>query len=165
MELSRFLLHLVLGVALGASLVTDLRERRIPDLVTLPALAAALLVRGWLAGPGSLGAGLAGAAVALAPFLLACAVGGVGMGDVKLMAVVGAALGFPGAITAVLLVAVTGAVQALVAAARAGAVVRTLQRAAALLGFRSRRRAPAGPVTVPYGVSICVGTVLAVLAA
>src|SRR5689334_13958026 len=134
MELLRQAPLAVLALALAVSLVTDLRSRRILDAVTLPALAVCLLLRMAL-GMGL--SGLAGAAVALGPFLLVCAVGGMGIGDVKLMAVAGAALGFPGALEAVLLVALAGGVQA--ALAIAWALVRGR---------------PARGLKVPYGVAI-----------
>jgi Flp pilus assembly protein protease CpaA len=164
MDPAQLLLLLVLGAALGASLAADVAERRIPDLVTFPAFAAGLALRAvaGAGGPGGLLAGLAGAAVAGAPFLLVWARGGMGLGDVKLMAVVGMALGPRGATAAVLLVGVAGAIQALLAMARAGGLVHGLQRCAALLGLRGASGLPPA-VQVPYGVSICAGSVLAAL--
>ena len=69
----------------------DVRARRVPNWLTAGGLAAALVLR---AAEGTMGAGLAGALYLGVPFLLLwCLFGGVGAGDVKLAAALGAALG------------------------------------------------------------------------
>ncbi len=85
----------LLGVPLA---VIDVRSRRLPDWLTIPAFAGviALLGAGALAGrqPGHFGQAILGA-TALAGFYLALMVirpGGMGLGDVKLAASVGAVL-------------------------------------------------------------------------
>lgn len=80
----------------------DLREHRLPDRILLPALAgvAALLVlAGALAGDWARIVGtIGGAAVLFAVYLLLAVLarGGIGGGDVKLAALLGAALGYFG---------------------------------------------------------------------
>ena len=76
--------------------VIDLEQRRLPDVIVLPALAVALVVRPG----GDLGTTVAGAGAALALFLLLYALGrrlygpgALGMGDVKLAALIGAVVG------------------------------------------------------------------------
>ncbi len=76
--------------------VIDLEQRRLPDVIVLPALALALVVRPG----GDLGATVAGAVAAGALFLLLHALGrrlygpgALGMGDVKLAALIGAVVG------------------------------------------------------------------------
>jgi prepilin peptidase CpaA len=75
----------------------DLRTRRIPQALTLGGAAAGLafhlLSGGWTAG----GTSLAGWGLGLAVFLVPFALGGLGAGDVKLMAALGAWLG-PGTV-------------------------------------------------------------------
>ena len=82
-----------IAVVVGIAIVTDLRSRRIPNTLTFPAIAIALLVR--FALQGFLGLGLAAAGAVVAPVvLLAVHFGkGIGMGDLKLAAAVGAKLG------------------------------------------------------------------------
>lgn len=68
----------------------DVRARRVPNWLTAGGLAAALVLR---AAEGGMGAGLAGALYLGVPFLLLWLLFGVGAGDVKLAAALGAALG------------------------------------------------------------------------
>jgi leader peptidase (prepilin peptidase) / N-methyltransferase len=85
----------LLGIPLA---VIDVRSRRLPDLLTLPAFAGVILLLGAGAAAdhqlGHFGRAIGGAA-ALAGFYLALMVirpGGMGLGDVKLAASVGAVL-------------------------------------------------------------------------
>lgn len=84
----------ILG-ALALVAVLDLQSRLIPDVVTLPALAYALAVaaaRGLApAGEAALGALVGGGVVLLVAVVSRGAMGG---GDIKLMAMLGAALGW-----------------------------------------------------------------------
>jgi len=84
---------LVAGGFAAICLVTDLRERKIFNVVTYPALAAGFMLA--LAFGGVPGAELAlfGAAVGALPALVAFLAGALGGGDVKLMAALGALVG------------------------------------------------------------------------
>lgn len=160
----------ILAVALAISLVTDLRSRRILDAVTLPAtgllLLARLLLSGW-DGPYGMAVGVVGALAGWAVFRMLAWCGGMGLGDVKLVAAVGAALGWPLILRALLFTAIAGGVQALVVAVGSGRLGPALRGAGALLlrGLGSTRReaAPEQGLSVPYAVAIAAGTVLAVL--
>ena len=118
--------------ALGVPLAfIDVRERRLPDTLTLPSYPASLLLLGVAApfvpgGAGRLGHAVIGMAAAVALFflLLLAFPAGLGVGDVKLAGPLGAYLGWLGAtafvaglLAAWLLAAVTGL--GLVAAGRA----------------------------------------------
>jgi len=109
---------MVLLVPVGAAVVWDLRTREIPDWIPLAILGWASLATAaglhqvtWTGGVmgALLGLGLAGAVFYL---------GGLGGGDVKLLAAIGAAVG-PAALLSILAwTAAAGAVLALVALAR-----------------------------------------------
>ena len=71
----------------------DVRSYRIPNLLTLPALAAALVVSPWCGAAGGSLEAMLGAATGFALLLLPYAVGGMGAGDVKALMALGAWLG------------------------------------------------------------------------
>lgn len=86
---------LLLTSTMAAASVTDLRARVIPDRLTVPAAAAGLALAAVTGGPaGPLIAAAAGVAVALPLYIVArIRPAGMGMGDVKLVAVIGIYLG------------------------------------------------------------------------
>ena len=135
----------VLGLCLAISVYTDLRWRLILDVVTAPALLLELLLLGQAGGKEQLYSSLAGMAALFLPLFLSSLPKRplIGEGDAKLMAVVGAAAGWPSALLVLFWVSVAGGVQA----------------AAALAWARVRRQEK--PEYVPYGVAIAAGTVLA----
>lgn len=101
--------------ALAAIVVLDLKIRIIPDVITLPGLAYALgLAAVATRGPTMLEAGL-GALVAGGLVLLVAIVsrGGMGGGDIKLMAMLGAAVGWRDALVALALSQIVAALIAL----------------------------------------------------
>jgi Flp pilus assembly protein protease CpaA len=134
---------LVLLAALSIGVVTDLRRRRIPNAVTLPALALVIGLFGATGGWPLVQNCLVGMVICGLPLLLAALPGWVGMGDVKLIAVCGAAAGFPAALTVLLLVTVAGGAQA------------------ALQVLVARLRGKGRPTHVPYACSIAAGTLAA----
>jgi leader peptidase (prepilin peptidase)/N-methyltransferase len=100
LELVAFLVLTAVSIALA---LIDLDTKRLPNVIVLPSLlagilllGAAALVRGDIAA--LIGAGVGGAALFVLYFLLALFSGGrgMGMGDVKLSAVLGLYLGFLG---------------------------------------------------------------------
>lgn len=97
--------------------LTDLRTRRIPNLVTVPGVAVALLVAApsmWTLSEAAAGAGLA-LVLGIAAYIAGR--GALGMGDVKLGAVIGGVLGVSLVPAFLLLASCLGAVGALIALA------------------------------------------------
>ena len=122
----------VIGVGLTAC-VTDLRSRRIPNVLTFGAAAAALVygaaTGGWT-GVGSAALGwLIGAVVFIIPFAL----GGLGGGDVKLLAAIGAWLGPAGAFWVALYAGVAGGVMALAVSLSTGYLRQAVSNVSLLL--------------------------------
>lgn len=98
--------------ALSAVAVTDLCSFRIPDLVTLPGLVYALVTAAAGYQPAGLVRALVGLLVCGGLLLVAAVVtrGGIGGGDIKLMALLGAALGWERGLVALAASQVVGAV-------------------------------------------------------
>ena len=70
--------------------VTDIRSRRIPNWLVFPFLLAGLVVSTWVAGWHGLGESLGGMLLGGLIYGLMAMMGGMGMGDVKLCAAIGA---------------------------------------------------------------------------
>lgn len=146
------------------SAVSDLRSRRIPNLVTLPALVLALALRGLLGGEAFV-AGLAGAGIALAVGLIFFSLGAFGGGDGKLMMAMGAFLGTDRLLAAFVLMALTGGVLALIEIVRSRAAFSTFLNLQQMLVTRSaggislRNVSSSAVLTVPYGVAIAIGAI------
>ncbi len=121
-----------LALLLGFAVVTDSKERRIPNALTALTFALGLVTRGVLDGPSGLTSALLGAGVACGLMLPGWLLGGMGAGDVKLMAAAGAWLGPVGALYGVLFSLIAGGVFAAVVALRRGVLQRALFGAAVL---------------------------------
>ncbi len=165
-EVARLVLMLS---AATAGCVMDLWKRRIPDLVTWPALGAGLIlsfVEGGLGGAferGLVSSVLGGAFCGFVFGMFYLWNRGMGAGDVKLMAAIGALSGFSGSLGIAMCVGIAGAVLALVWIVASRRVGEQLQRL-----VRRFRRTPKEPaqgaaprerLTVPYGIAILAGAV------
>lgn len=152
--------EILLVALLLASVVDDLRRRRISNWLTLPALllalALALAEGGWGGLTHGLAGALTGAGVAGGLFVvLWLFTGGIGGGDAKLMTAVGALVGFPAALGVLLFVSIAGGVQGVLAfAASRPASKRWLHR----IGVPGTDD-PAFGRKVRYALAIAVGTV------
>ena len=91
--LSNHLLIMIMLTLLAIALLSDLRERRIPNQLVVIGLLLGLGGHTWLAGVGGLTVAASGALVGLLCFLPLYISGGLGAGDAKLMAMCGAFLG------------------------------------------------------------------------
>jgi prepilin peptidase CpaA len=178
-------IYALLGASLAISVVTDLRSREIKDIVTYPSFVLALMLRlaggaserqqegaaaalagawGGLAGPG-LASGVLGAVVGSVPFLILHLTSrgqAFGLGDVKLMAVVGAGVGFPMILACLVFVVVVGGLEAVLVLLWQGKLLRTLggmlRWAASKAGLARDAPGSLQGGGVPYGVAIALGT-------
>jgi prepilin peptidase CpaA len=128
----------ILGLLVAfAACITDLKSRRIPNVLTFGATAAALVFHtingGWSGLVGSVEGWLVGAAIFFLPFAL----GGLGAGDVKLLAALGAWVGPLDAVWISLYTGIAGGVLALVVAASTGYLRQALSNVWLLLSHWS----------------------------
>jgi prepilin peptidase CpaA len=158
----------VLAVLLIAAVVLDLRERRIPNKITLPGLLMGLALGVVLEG-GFPTVALAGACLAFFLSFPLVALGGLGAGDSKLLTAVGAFVGPGGLLPLVFYGALAGAGLAIASSVRRRAFLGLLLTSGSLLtywvtfGRRGERAAldMPGAKTVPYAVAIAAGAVAA----
>jgi prepilin peptidase CpaA len=158
-----------LVIAAGvAATVIDVRERRVPNLLTMPLASIGLLLAMTGLGEIALGAALGGLGLGLALLLPAHVFGATGAGDVKLLAAFGTLLGPAGVFDAFLYGAIAGGAIALGVAVARGRLRQTLQGTALLVTTRNRVAAaviedPAANNRFPYAPAIALGAALAAL--
>jgi prepilin peptidase CpaA len=111
----------------------DVRERRIPNLVTGPAVLAALALHMISGGWPELGDAALAGLIAGAIFLIFFLAGGMGAGDVKLMAAVGCFTGLSQLFVVMLATVIAGAIFALAVGIYNGRLCETLRNVGALL--------------------------------
>lgn len=155
---------ILLSAALLAAALTDAAHQRIPNIITYPLAACGLVCHAASAGTTGLIFALTGILAGVALLLPFYMLGGMGAGDVKLLAASGSILGPAGIFTAAIYTAIAGGFYALFVLWRYGALQD------ATYGFvpvpPKRIKATAGKAGLPrlcYGVAISLGTVLAVL--
>src|SRR5262245_42608447 len=108
---------LILG---GIACVCDIRARRIPNLVTFGGAALGIAYSTWAGGLFGLVSGVGGWLIGAVLFMPMFLLGGMGAGDVKLAACIGAWLGPMPALFVALYSAIAGGVMAVVVALAAG---------------------------------------------
>jgi prepilin peptidase CpaA len=157
---------ILIAVVVGIAIVTDVRSRRIPNSLTFSALGAALVVRFAFQGWAGLGLALVGAIIAPLVLLIVHAGRGIGMGDLKLAAAVGAFFGPVAAVVAMLASAILGGVLAMALLMQRGQLLAEFF-SLFLVGvpFLKRKLATDSPAdaspqvtTMPYGVAIAIGS-------
>ena len=159
----------VAGLALAAA-AWDLRSGRVPNALTIGAAGIAFLISGLHAGLGGFAQSLLGWLVGLALFLPLFIVGGLGGGDVKLLAAFGACLGPIGALWAALWASLVGGVLALVVGAAHGYLSEAFRNLGAIVGvwltvgpslIRGASLGDARGPRLVYAVPISLGAILA----
>lgn len=156
-------------VVLAAATVTDLRSHRIPNWLVLPFMVAGVVVSGVTHGWSGIGQSAMGLGLGGLLFGVLCWMGGMGMGDVKLLAAIGAWIGPRQIIVALVFIGIVGGVMALCWAIGGGFLDELLSGTGELLvNIRKRGLRPhpelvlKNPLTrkMPYAPAIAIGTLV-----
>lgn len=158
-------INLFLITILAICVVTDIKERKIYNKVILPSLifafVANFMIYGWSGISTATVGFLLGLAILFIPFYL----GGMGAGDVKLLAVIGALKGTSFVFTTAIYMAIVGAIIALLIM-----LFHKDQAKKLFYYFYARKTGLSMPnmvdknslkTTYPYGVAIALGAILA----
>lgn len=164
----------ILVALLAAAVVSDIRSRRIPNSIVVLGICLGLGSANVLAGGSGTTDSALGGGIGLAVFLPLYALRWLGAGDVKLLAMIGTFVGFPGVLWVALYTAMFGgllgiATKALTSArgryalqAMAGCLSRILPRSNLGTGSpHTPARASALEsvhAKLPYAVALCLGT-------
>lgn len=154
MSMAFFVAAVGLYVALAAA--TDIRMHRIPNYLTIPAALLGLAYHALAPGGWGVAASLGGLAVGFSLLFVPWLLGGSGMGDVKLLAALGAWLGWKFLLAAFAVSTVFAAVAALAVlaygAVRPVAAQRGTRRPS-LFRTKHRRHTRIIPFAVPVAMS------------
>jgi prepilin peptidase CpaA len=155
---------LVLAVMLTIAVYTELKESRIPNWLTLSGMAAGLLI-GYLHGNMFFMSSLGGLAIGFGFMFIFYLFNGVGGGDVKLMGAVGALMGVDLVKPALFYTTFIGAFLAvMIVIWRRDFWLRIGQGVRQMAFWRKEKKeqmVKLSPVTVPYGIAIATGCLLA----
>ena len=159
-----------LGCALAAA-VFDVRSRRIPNLLTGPAMLAGLALHLGTGGWREMLSSFAALLLCGAVFLFFHLAGGMGAGDVKLIAAEGCILGLANAPSLLVLTAIAGGVLAVAYAWKHGRLRQTCGNVAALTAHHAQKGLTPHPelnvrnadtLRLPYALAIAAGCILTV---
>ncbi|GGB88761.1 type 4 prepilin peptidase 1 [Marinobacterium zhoushanense] len=154
---------LLLLLILLLAVVKDWRRNRIPNWLTYSSLLAGLVLQYVFLHVDGLMIGLKGAGVGLAVLLPFYLMGGMGAGDVKLMAAAGSFIGPMAAMTAACVALVVGGCVALYLILRSGELASLYRRYMVMLAARTLVPAEPGSVArhrFPFSSAIAIGVLL-----
>jgi len=154
----------------GTGSVHDVRKRKIPNLITGPGIVAGLLLHLAIGGWAGLGHSAMAGLLAGGIFFVVYVAGGMGAGDVKLMAAVGCIAGLPQLELVLVSTVVSGAVFALGVALYNGRLRETGLNVLALVAHHGQaglrphpelNLANARTLRLPYALPIATGCLMA----
>jgi prepilin peptidase CpaA len=164
--------NLILIILLMICVVTDVRERKIYNNILLPFFLLALLYSFYNGGLTGFTFAIVGSIVGFSILLVPYFMGGMGAGDVKLLAVIGAIKGTAFVITTAVYMALIGGIIAIVLIINRKGVLFYLKQinTVAILGIQGMIKPikidkEALSITFPYGVAIALGAIAAIFEA
>lgn len=158
------LLNVILIVVLAICFITDLKQQRIYNKVIFPALITVLIIHLAASGLEGLKQSIIGFIIGLAVLVIPYLLGGIGAGDVKLLALIGAVKGSYFVLNTALYMAVIGGVIAFIIIVANGALLKVLKQIwmwiySFICGIKYRLEFPTTGFIkkYPYGVAIVGG--------
>ena len=151
------------------SSVFDVRSRRIPNFITMPAFLFGLALHLALGGWGQLFTALAAGIICGLVFLVFYLAGGMGAGDVKLIIAVGCIAGLSHVAYLLVLTALSGGAMAIALAVARGRLQQTLTNVGALASHHGHEGLQPHPeinlsnsetLRLPYALAIAGGSLL-----
>jgi prepilin peptidase CpaA len=162
----------VSAVVVIVAAVIDTQEHRIPNWLVGPCLLVGLSLRWVMEGRGGLWDSLAAVSLALLATVPIYLLGGLGMGDCKLLAAVGAWLGLRQMVYVLFGTALAGGILAILLASREGQLVRALRSTFSVVTGWTRHGIRKNPevsldnpnaLSMPYGPAIAAGVLFSFL--
>ncbi len=170
MTFDREMIYPAIAVAFGSiAAFTDIQSRRIPNWLSLTALVAGLSLHLTLDGWRGLLGSLAAALIAGVIFLIFHIAGGMGAGDVKLIAGVAALVGLSHTSYLLVFTSLAGGAMALLLSLLRGQLLQTLGNVTTLVRHHRQEGLTPHPeinvrnsstLRLPYGVAIAAGCML-----
>ena len=169
MSLPPLAIQILLVLLVLTASIVDIRKHRIPNWLTIAGVITAVALNTFLFETAGLWYSAEGLLVAFAVYFVLYLLRGMGAGDVKLMAAVGAAVGWRNWLGILFLTAIIGGVAALVLAVSKGRVRKTFRNMWLLLMSLRQGRAPYRDnpdldvqsdmaLRLPHGAVIAAGT-------
>lgn len=166
-----FVLALLLAAGVVVAAVYDIRYRRIPNWLSLTLVVLGLVLNLAVPGTPGIAASLIGVGVAALIYFPLYLLRAMGAGDVKLMAAVGAVVGFRNWFFVFFFSVVIGAMLGLLALLARGRLRRAFGNIAQIVRELAHFRAPyakdeyldvssSAAVTMPHGAAIALGSLL-----
>jgi prepilin peptidase CpaA len=152
----------------GLGAAYDLSSRRVPNFVTLPAALVGLTIHGTLGGWTQLVSSLAAGLLCFSIFLVLYLAGGMGAGDVKLVAAAGCFAGLQHVLSLLFWTALSGGVMAVCLALYRHKLIETIRNLGALFlhhrlaGLRPHPQLNIGnarTIRLPYALAIAAGNI------
>lgn len=159
-------LKFMLGLVLIISLITDIKYRKILNIITIPTIFIAFCFYSYSLGLDGLIFCIKGFLIGLVLLLIPYLLGGMGAGDVKLMATVGALMGTSFVFYSFIYTALIGGIIALILIIKQNGFWRSIKNFFFNMAFLRgnlgsmviNKGEQSSKISFPYGVAIVLGT-------